>query len=215
MIRTTIVLITLAGLIACGETRPPAPAPHIVKQKISVQSVASADAAANAEKASKPAPEPQGLESAVSPVPQARELEEENGSDLVAQSLQIANGYNPEGRFDPFEPLFKEEPDAPIVDEEKGKRKKRIPQTPLERIALSQLKLSAIIRAASGNRGLVEDATGKGYVVEKGTYIGLNGGQVTQIEPGRVVIEEEIENIMGELVVQNTELKLQKPAGEL
>ena len=84
----------------------------------------------------------------------------------------------------------------------------------MEKIALSQLKLSAIIRAPSGNRALVVDATGKGYVVEKGTYIGLNSGRVIQIDKDRIVVEEDIEDIMGELKVQNRELKLQKPAGE-
>ena len=83
------------------------------------------------------------------------------------------------------------------------------------RVAISQLKLSAIMRTSRGNSAIVEDATGKGYVIHKGTYIGLNSGQVTKIDKDHVEIEEEIENVMGELVIQNTELKLQKPAGEL
>jgi type IV pilus assembly protein PilP len=129
--------------------------------------------------------------------------------------MEIASTYNPEGRIDPFEPLFKEEPEPPQVELSDGTRKRRTPQTPLERVALSQIKLSAIMRSSAGNRALVEDATGKGYVIKKGTFIGLNAGQVIQIEKDRVIIEEEIENLMGELVVQNIELKLQKPAGEI
>ena len=137
-------------------------------------------------------------------------------SDLIQASLAIAATYDPAGRFDPFEPLFKEEPDAePQVIDAKHKRKKRVPQTPLERVALSQLKVSAIIRAPSGNRALVEDATGKGYVVNNGTYMGLNSGKVINIEKDRIIVEEEIENVLGELTLKNTELKLQKPAGEL
>lgn len=127
----------------------------------------------------------------------------------------MASSYNPNGRFDPFEPLFKDQPDVQEVTAQKGKKEKRIPQTPLERVALSQLKLTAIIRAPSGNRALVEDATGKGYLIAKGTYIGLNSGRVTEVSNDRIVIEEEIENVMGEIDIQNEELKLQKPAGEL
>jgi type IV pilus assembly protein PilP len=134
-------------------------------------------------------------------------------SDLVRASLQIADTYDPKGRFDPFEPLFKEQTaQANASDKTREKRK---PQTPLERIALSQLKLTAIIRAPSGNCAMVEDATGKGYVVKKGTYIGLNSGRVTKIDDDRIVVEEEIENVMGALTLKNAELKLQKPAGEL
>ncbi len=135
----------------------------------------------------------------------------EASADLVQVSLQTTGTYNPTGRFDPFEPLFKESPQAAASTA----TRKRTAQTPLEQVALGQLKLSAIIRAPSGNRALVEDAAGKGYVVQKGTYIGLNSGQVVQIEKDRLVVEEEVENILGGLTVQTTELKLQKPAGEL
>jgi type IV pilus assembly protein PilP len=72
----------------------------------------------------------------------------------------------------------------------------------------------AIIRASSGNRGLVEDSSGKGYIIKNGTYIGLNSGIVTQINANSLIVEEELENLMGELILQNTEIKLQKPAGE-
>jgi hypothetical protein len=38
---------------------------------------------------------------------------------------------------------------------------------------------------------------------------------VVDIDKNRVLIEEESEDISGELRIYNTELKLQKPAGEL
>ena len=118
--------------------------------------------------------------------------------------------YNPTGRTDPFSPLFQERPAQP----RKPTRKRRIPRTPLEKISLSQLKLTAIILAASGNRALVQEASGKGYVIRNGTYIGLDGGKVVNIERGRVVIEEEVEDIVGKLTKRKQELKLAKPVGE-
>jgi type IV pilus assembly protein PilP len=118
--------------------------------------------------------------------------------------------YNPEGKVDPFKPLFKEKPDLP----EKRSRPKRIPRTPLERVALSQLKLTAIIMAPSGNRALVQEASGKGYVIKNGTYIGLNAGKVVEIQKDRVIIEEEVEDIVGKLIKRKQELKLPKPAEE-
>lgn len=135
-------------------------------------------------------------------------------SELVQESLQMVSSYDSTGRVDPFEPLFKEQT-SDSAAASKGKREKRAPQTPLERVSLSQLKLTAIIRAPSGNSALVEDTTGKGYVIKKGTYIGLNSGRVVDIDNNRVLIEEEVENVMGELTIQNAEIKLQKPAGEL
>jgi len=142
------------------------------------------------------------------------EAEKQLTSDLIQESLKIASSYDAAGRFDPFKPLFGQQQEEPKRDS-KSPKKTRVPQTPLERVSLSQLKVTAIIRAPSGNRALVEDATGKGYVVRKGTYIGLHSGQVVNIDKDTVFIEEEIEDIMGELKINNAEIKLQKPAGEL
>ena len=118
--------------------------------------------------------------------------------------------YDPIGKTDPFEPLFKEKP----VPVKKKERKKRIPRTPLERIDLSQLKLVAIILSPSGNMALVEEASGKGYVIKEGTYIGTNGGKIVSIQKEIVTVEEELEDIYGKLVVHKRELKLPKPPGE-
>jgi type IV pilus assembly protein PilP len=119
--------------------------------------------------------------------------------------------YDPTGKIDPFEPLFKEEKE---VVAKKSKRKKRIPRTPLERIDLSQLKLVGIILAASGNRALVEEASGKGYVIKEGTYIGTNGGKIVRIQKDIVTVEEEFEDVFGKLKIRKRELKLPKPPGE-
>ena len=216
--KNTLILIVGAAIfsvVACSEEAPPpASKAPIVKKKISARNPASSTKSADSEAALKTdaGATAAAAQSAGEGSPKAPGSEE--ASALIEASLKIASSYNPEGRFDPFEPLFKEEPATPQVINKK-KKVDRKPQTPLERVALSQLKLSAIMRTSKGNRAIVEDATGKGYVIKKGTYIGLNSGQVILIEKARVVVEEEIENVLGELTIQSTELKLQKPAGEL
>ena len=121
--------------------------------------------------------------------------------------------YNPAGKVDPFEPLFKDKPTHSGT--KKKKRKTREPRTPLERIDISQLKLVGIILASSGNRALVEESSGKGYVIKKGTYIGTNAGRVSDIKKDMVIVEEEYEDVFGKLKVQKKEIKLPKPPGEL
>jgi type IV pilus assembly protein PilP len=121
--------------------------------------------------------------------------------------------YNPKGKVDPFEPLFKQT--TVVAKSSKKKRKKRVPRTPLERIDLSQLRLVAIVLAKSGNRAMVEESSGKGYIISKGTYIGTNAGKVTNIQKHRVVVAEEVEDVMGNVSIRKTELKLPKPPGEL
>ncbi len=125
----------------------------------------------------------------------------------------ISSGYNPKGKIDPFEPLFKEKTFQPQVASYKVKMKKRIPRTPLERMDISQMKLVAVIQAMSGNRALVEDAAGKGYIVTKGTYIGTNSGSVINILKDRLIIEEEIQNLLGAVSLKKRELKILKPPG--
>jgi type IV pilus assembly protein PilP len=120
--------------------------------------------------------------------------------------------YNPEGKLDPFASLYKEKPVA-VPTGQKLTQEPRRPLTPLEKVDLSQLKLVAIIRALSGNIALVEEASGKGYVIKKGTYIGTRSGKVGKILPDRIIVEEESADYSGKVSVREIEVKL-NPSGE-
>lgn len=122
--------------------------------------------------------------------------------------------YNPEGKVDPFMPLFKKESPEEEMASEKPKKKKRIPRTPLERIDLSQLELVGIVSATGSKKALVEESSGKGYIVTIGTYMGRNGGRVTNILSDRIVVEEEVIDVLGKSKIKKKVLKLQKPFGE-
>lgn len=192
-----LLLLIPCFLWNCGEHHEVAKAP-VVSKKISIENKPTTPAATDAKSAVNPAKQPD------------EKMTVDQPPTTLAKQI-----YDPKERLNPFIPLFKDEKkEAPIDGPDKSKRKKRAPRTPLERIGLDQLKLVAIIRAPSGNSALVEDNSGKGFIIKKGTYVGLNAGIVTQINPNNVVVEEELETLMGELTLQNTEIKLQKPAGE-
>ena len=131
----------------------------------------------------------------------------------VAETKMARLPYNPTGKMDPFQPLFKEEPKPQEQKATKPKTPER-PRTPLERIDLGQLRLTAIVFSQNRPRAMVEEATGKGYVVEIGTPIGLERGQVTNISRDRIVIEHNQTDDFGNTTSQRRELKLQKPAGD-
>lgn len=122
--------------------------------------------------------------------------------------------YNPKGKIDPFTPLFNDSPDMKIAEKGKRKRQRTGPKGPLEMIELSQLKLTAITNATSGNRALMEEVSGKGYIIKKGMFIGKNSGKVLEIFLDRLVVEEEIEDYSGNYIFQKKEIKLLKPDGE-
>lgn len=201
----------------------PAPTPQPVAKQTDTGQQAPPQAPA-AEKTSKPKPpvEPKSDISIIQP-PGTPTPGVKTGSDQEAIASatreaaaqppsKIPPSYDPKGKIDPFEPLFKETPTVAAV---KTERKKRTPRTPLERIDIGQLKLVGIILAESGNKALVEEASGKGYIIKIGTYLGTNSGKVVKIERDTVVVAEEYEDVLGNVTVRNTEIKIPKPPGEL
>ncbi len=138
-------------------------------------------------------------------------------NNILAKRMAAREGppmYNPEGKIDPFMPLFKEEVPKEEVAVKEPKKKKRIPRTPLERIDISQLELVGIVKATGNEKAVVEESSGKGYIVTKGTYMGRNGGRVTDILNDRIIVEEEVVDVLGKSKIKKKVLKLQKPFGE-
>jgi Tfp pilus assembly protein PilP len=106
---------------------------------------------------------------------------------LVEGASSILRGepaYNGAGRRDPFRP-FVSEPT------------KHVQLTPLQKFELGQLKVAGIISGPSMPRAMVEDGGGMGYIVSVGTPMGPNGGVVTAILPGRIVVEESVRDFYG------------------
>jgi type IV pilus assembly protein PilP len=160
---TTFTLLSLSFLWGCGDQPTEKSKPLVVSKKISAKDKPKLDAAANETR------KDESTKEAVEP-------------DVAGVQTAPKRIYDPAKRLNPFIPLFKPDQDkASAAQPKKSKRGARIPQTPLERISLEQLQLRAVIRAPSGNRALVEDNSGKGYIIKNGTYIGLNSGIVTQI----------------------------------
>jgi type IV pilus assembly protein PilP len=133
-------------------------------------------------------------------------------------TLETAFSYDPEGKIDPFRPVFGTDEPESLADnagQDAVARVKRIPQSPIEMVDLGQLKLTAVILAPSGNLAMVQDATGKGYIVKKGTFIGNREGQVTEILPDRLIVTEQGEDDLGKPITEAREIQLPKPPGEM
>ncbi len=167
------LLFTVFLLLGCGNQAEPPRQPKVFSKKIVIKTEKTIKKPVAL---STPKPDNAGKEIALKPEPAA------------AKTML----YNPEGKIDPFAPLFKEEKLAVGDGEtmEMGKAGICIPHTPLQKSDLSQLKLTGIIRASSGKRAMVEEASGRGYVIEKGTFIGINCGRVAQILKDRVIVNE-------------------------
>jgi type IV pilus assembly protein PilP len=96
--------------------------------------------------------------------------------------------YDPTGKPDPFKSFIL----AAAAQEETAPKVVRRQLTPLQKMPLSEIEagLKAIIWGQLGSKALVEDATGKGYVVQEGTYVGQHDGIVKKIYEDRIIVEE-------------------------
>ena len=110
--------------------------------------------------------------------------------------------YSGEGKIDPFIPLIK---NKPVKTKEPAR-----PKTPLERLDYSQMKLVAIVARGKEHVAMVEEASGKGYIVLVGTYIGQNGGVVSNIGKDRVIVHEQVKDFKGDMITRTQEIKLNK-----
>ena len=117
--------------------------------------------------------------------------------------------YDSKGRVDPFVPLISErdKSSAPVT-QVSNKPKREL--TPLEKLSLSQLTLVAVVEMPGQTIAMVEEASGKGYEVTLGTYIGKNSGRVTAITSNSVKIEETIKDYKGNLRKHFEEIKFHK-----
>ena len=226
-------LCLLWGPVGCGGDEEPAPAkPEVVATKIKVAAHKPAKAEKPAVQVKKGGPGPAAAaKPAVAESPDsgkgaaAKESDDASIQKTMddikkdaatgAASMYRARLYDPEGKSDPFEVPFKKEVSKPSIDEQpQSEEPERIRQTPLERIALSQLTLVGVIKFPSGYKAIVEEQSGKGYMIKTGTYIGTNYGRVTAIQKDRIIIQEKVKDILGKYKEQKSQLKLQKPLGE-
>ena len=117
--------------------------------------------------------------------------------------------YDSKNRVDPFMPLIAEKNASAGSGSSVDTEPKRT-LTPLEKMALSQVKLVAVVEMQDRAIAMVEDAGGKGYEVSIGTYIGPNGGRVTSITREGIKIEEKVKDYKGKHRKRYEEIKFHK-----
>ncbi len=106
-------------------------------------------------------------------------------------SLMAANfTFIPVKALDPFVPFLTLETRS---TEDEGEPQGG-PLTPLQKMTLSEIErgLKAITWGPLGTKAVIEDSTGRGYIVGIGTPAGDHSGVITQIFNDRLVIQQEI-----------------------
>ncbi|MDI6688357.1 MAG: pilus assembly protein PilP [Desulfobacterales bacterium] len=183
---STCLLFSVFLVLSCGnQTEQPRQPKVITKQLVIKKDISASNI-----------PKPKTEETIKKPVALSTSKPDKAGKETVVLKTEPViietRLYNPEGKIDPFAPLFKEEKTAAGDGEAMGMGKAGIciPHTPLQKADLSQLKLVGIICASSGNRAMVEEASGRGYVIEEGAFIGINCGRIGRILKDMVIVNE-------------------------
>ena len=117
--------------------------------------------------------------------------------------------YKFEARPDPFLPFFNSKKPSDEKTSEEKKNTTNEVLTELRKFEPGQLRLVAVMAFKDKNIAMLEDVTGKGYLVEQGTLIGRHG-IVSSIKPDLLLVTETYETTTGRKVVNEIPLRMQK-----
>ncbi len=137
-------------------------------------------------------------------------------SPIVKETIELLASprftFLPDKALDPFVPFVSLQPstgnEAPQASG---------PLTPLQKMTLAEMAkgLKAIAWGALGRMAVIQDSTGKGYIVGVGTPAGPNGGVITQISSNCLVIQQEVWNSQTrKRVPENFTVKMVKKGNE-
>ena len=129
---------------------------------------------------------------------------------ILETSDQELFEYLIEGRSDPFIPFISEKSQAAKVDEILPVEDQL---TGMQLFEAGQLNLVAIVMAEENDFAMVEDTTGKGYILRTGMEIGRRG-IITSIQSNKVTIEETAFTRAGKKLTSNIVMLLKKEGEE-
>lgn len=120
---------------------------------------------------------------------------------LDEDAIDLSYVYDSTGKRDPFSPFNL----APVSIDDGTK-------SPLERFAVTQLRLTAVLQGFDEPVAIVEDASRRGHTVTKGTKIGLNSGEVVEILPDKLLVLETQTDFTGQTKTLTIEIPLRSSA---
>lgn len=116
-----------------------------------------------------------------------------------------------ENRRDPFVPFVTEKATSNVNMDEIVDNAESL--TGMQLFEPGQLTLVALLSSHKEQYAMVQDSTGKGYTVTKGTKIGKHG-IIAEIVPNKVIIEETTETRGGKKTVTSKTMVLKKEGEE-
>lgn len=110
--------------------------------------------------------------------------------------------YTSTGKRDPFRSF--------VLENAKNQRQDR---GPLEQFELAQIALVAVVWDTNKPRALVQDPSGRAFIVSEGTAVGKNDGRIIRIGDNSVVVKETYVDYLGERTEKDIELHVRQNQG--
>ncbi len=130
-----------------------------------------------------------------------------SATSSVASAATVASSvktFDLTSKRDPFQPPNLKP--KRVIDESRPE---------LERYEISDLRLTAIFAGVNGERSAsVENTAGRGFMIKKGVTIGVNQGKVIEIQPDKIIIEEQSRDSSGAVVPKTVEMLLRTKTKE-
>lgn len=132
---------------------------------------------------------------------------------LTVRKQTIGFVYVPVNKRDPFRAPYLTQSDVPTPSSTQKRqlvveKKKREPQTELEKYELDQLTVVATITGVANPTAMVQDPKGIGHIVRRGTVIGRNAGRVQRIHSDGIIIEQESRDDAGRKLISRVKLRI-------
>jgi Tfp pilus assembly protein PilP len=110
--------------------------------------------------------------------------------------------YDPTGIPDPFQP-----PKENLAMEGRGKAR----MLPLEQFEIGEYELVGIVSGSGIKKAMIQDMTGKGFLVTVGTGIGKRGGKIIGIGTREITVQEPYTDFLGRKKNRRVSLKIPDP----
>ncbi len=202
-----VIPVSLGLLLSgCGqEAEPPKPPGSVVQKKIQKPE----------ETPKPPAPPKPAQEKKAGPQEATKAAESQKAAEVTSDSsseqvkTEVQYKYEAGDRPDPFRPFHEEAKAAAPTGE-----CEEVPEGPLTQQEVSQFVLVAVVGQGADRVAMVQDRTGKGYLIRAGVHMGRKCGKVTEINPTEgVVVEEPFVDLLGNKQTRRVILGFKKPQG--
>lgn len=115
-----------------------------------------------------------------------------------------ANQFDFSKKKDPFKPFIA------VKAEVVGPKKNDSPKLPLHSFDISQFRLIGVVADVKGNKAMVVDPSGKGYVLRVGMSIGKNEARITRIATTGIEAVEQFRDENGKIRKENIKIPLMR-----